>query len=481
MHVGNFIMMTEIKTFATRSVRAERRAAGRALREQIPRKSHGAWAATDQRPDPIHLLQMQDEGRLQHLVPIKYGRMLASPFAFLRGSAAVMAADLAETPVTGLQSMLCGDAHLSNFGVFATPERNLVFDINDFDEAFPGPWEWDLKRLAISAVVAGRENGLSERKCRELAHLIVETYGRAMKRFAKMHTLDVWYYHVDADDILRIFEQASSKKGKKAAARTVAKARTKTQARTLKKITTTENGRRQIRSDPPLLVPAREMDFAQLLTPDEQEKLSVGFIEQFWLQYLDSLPDERRFLLQRFRVTDVALRVGGVGSVGTRCSIVLLEGGAEDDALILQLKEAGPSVLETYLPKRPYVQHAQRVVTAQRLMQAASDIFLGWNTSTITNVDYYWRQLKDMKGSFDVAVMDKSSLQLYLAVCSWCLARAHARTGDASSIRGYVGGGRKLAQAIGDFAVAYADQTERDHQALVRAVKTGRIAAETGV
>jgi uncharacterized protein (DUF2252 family) len=460
--------------------RSERKAMGRALRKRAPRGSHGDWAPAPDRPDPIGLLQAQDEGRLEYLLPIKYGRMLESPFAFLRGSAAVMAADLATTPTTGIEAMLCGDAHLSNFGVFATPERQLVFDINDFDETFPGPWEWDLKRLAASAVVAGRENGFNEKACRRMAMTAADTYRRAIERFAQMHTLDVWYFHVDAEAALAVFEAASSRKTEKQAKKMVKKARTKTHQQTLEKLTEKE-GRRRIINDPPLLVPLREMDLERRLDPDDLSYFTRASVEETWALYLDSLPDERRYLLQRFRLEDVALRVGGVGSVGTRCVIVLLEGGAGDDALLLQLKEAGPSVLESHLRRQSAVGPAQRVVTGQRLMQAASDIFLGWHQSSWTNREYYWRQLKDMKGSADVSAMDEDGFKAYVALCSWCLARAHARTGDGPAIRGYIGKNDSFAKAIADFAVAYADQAECDYQALVEAVESGRIAAETGI
>jgi len=460
--------------------RAERREKGRALRRQVPRSSHGNWTPAVDRPDPLSLLQAQDKGRIQRLLPIKYGRMLESPFAFLRGSAVVMAADLVGTPSTGLQTMLCGDAHLSNFGVFATPERSLVFDINDFDEAFPGPWEWDLKRLAASAVVAGRDNGFGENWCRKLAAGVAETYRDSMDKFSQAHTLDVWYYHVSMDAVLDVFEK-SSKQGRKSAKKMAKKARAHTHEQTMEKLTHFEDGRRRINSDPPLLVPFREIALAKAFSEESLKEITEEAVADTWAQYLDSLPPERRFLLLRYRPVDMALRVGGVGSVGTRCIIVLLEGGAEDDALILQLKEAGPSVLEAYLPKYREHQHAERVVVGQRLMQATSDIFLGWHKAEISGRNYYWRQLKDMKGSLEVADMDEEGLQTYLKVCSLCLARAHARTGDAAGIDGYLGGSNAFSEAIASFAVAYADQTERDYQALVDAVKSGRIAAETGV
>ena len=447
------------------------------MRLQVPRHVHANWSPAPDRADPLNLLQAQDEDRLMELVPLKYGRMLASPFAFLRGSAAVMAADLATTPATEIEVVLCGDAHLSNFGVFATPERRLVFDVNDFDEAYPGPWEWDLKRLATSVVVAGRENGYSEKKCRQMALKTVETYQKSMRRFSRMSTTDIWYYHVNADDVLDVFEE-TSKKGHKSAQKMVKKARSRTHEQTLEELTHFEEGKRRINSEPPLLVPLREMDDIQIMDMSDRERLSERMVESAWRGYLDSLPDERRFLLERFRIIDVALRVGGVGSVGTRCSIALLQGEAEDDVLLLQLKEAGPSALEAYLPKAHYGQHAERVVTGQRLIQATSDIFLGWHTSELTEREYYWRQLKDMKGSADVTTMDEDGFQTYVAVCSLCLARAHARTGDEAAISGYIGRNDTFARAIADFAVAYADQTERDHQGLLDKVKSGQITAK---
>jgi len=385
-----------------------------------------------------------------------------------------MASDLAPTRTTGLDVVLCGDAHLANFGVFATPERNLVFDINDFDETYPGPWEWDLKRLAASAVVAGRENGFSEDKCRQLAATVSKSYRESMNRFAQAPILDTWYFHIDANSVLKIFEKYAGK-GAKSAQKTLKKARSHTRERTFEKLTEIVDGKRQIVNDPPLLE-----RLAELLTDEQKEQISEQGIERFWWEYVDSLPEERRLLLSRFHITDVALRVGGVGSVGTRCTIILLEGNAEDDALILQQKEAGPSALEAYLPKRDYPSQAQRVVVGQRLIQAASDIFLGWNQS-FTGTQYYWRQLKDMKGSFDVTKLNTKGLEIYLGVCSACLARAHARTGDAAAISSYLGSGEVFDQAIGKFAAAYADQTELDHQALVDAVNVGRIEAQTGI
>ena len=458
--------------------RKERRILGKARREQAPRGSHGEWAPATDRPDPISLLQAQDEGRLQHLLPIKYGRMVASPFGFLRGSAVVMAADLANTPVSGIDAVLCGDAHLSNFGVFATPERNLVFDLNDFDEAYHGPWEWDVKRLAASAVVAGRQNGFKDKNNRKIARLVARVYQEAMERFSSAPILDTCYYQVETDKVLALFERYS-REGAKSTKRMLKKARSKTREATVEKLTEFVDGRRRFINDPPLLV-----RFSDLLTEEQksQAQVSQQLIEQGWFDYIDSLPEERQLLLERFHVVDGALRVGGVGSVGTRCGILLLEGGAPEDAIILQLKEAGPSVLEAYLPKREYSSPSHRVVVSQRLLQAASDIFLGWNQSLLSeNQYYYWRQLKDMKGSVHSETLDETGLGTYLGICGLCLARAHARTGDPAAIAGYLGRNKSFEIAIGEFSMAYADQTEHDYKALLEAVKSGRIAAETGV
>jgi uncharacterized protein (DUF2252 family) len=401
--------------------------------------------------------------------------MVESAFAFLRGSAVVMAADLAGTPTSGLLVQLCGDAHISNFGVFATPERKLVFDVNDFDETHPGPWEWDLKRLAASAVVAGRENGFSKKVNREATVGAVRAYAWAMMELSEMTSLEAWYYHVEVDDVQKLLAKAS-KEGKKSAKKMVRKAKTKTQEQTLEKLTTIEDGRRRIVSEPPLLVP-----FGELLTEEQKEQITAEQLKEDWGEYVESLPPDRRRLIHRYRATDMALRVGGVGSVGTRCTILILQGGSADDAIILQQKEAGDSVLEAYLGQSEHSNPAQRVVEGQRLMQASSDIFLGWHQSSITDVHYYWRQLKDMKGSVDPSALDEEGFKTYVAVCAVCLARAHARGGDAATISGYMGKGKSLGKAIADFAVAYADQTERDYQALLEAIESGRVVAKTGI
>lgn len=370
----------------------ERRALGKSQRKQVPRSSHANWSPAPDRKDPIQLLQAQDQGRLQELLPIKYGRMLISPFTFYRGSAVIMASDLASTPVSGLDVILCGDAHLSNFGIFATPERNLVFDINDFDEVYPGPWEWDLKRLATSAVLAGRENGFKEKVCHQLAVWVARSYREAMLRFAEMAILDVWYYHIEAETVLKVFDKYA-KKSAKDARKMVGKAESRTSGNTLEKLTEVVDGKRQFINDPPLV-----QRLSDLLTEEQKQQVTAQDVERFWSAYVDSLPEERRLLLERFRITDAALRVGGVGSVGTRCTITLLEGDADHDAIILQQKEAGPSALTAFLPEKEYISQSQRVVIGQWAMQAASDIFLGWNSASTSGRQYYWRQLKDKKG-----------------------------------------------------------------------------------
>jgi len=454
---------------------SERRALGKNHRKLVPRSSHAEWTSATNRADPIKLLQAQDKGRLQELLPIKYGRMVASPFAFYRGSAVVMASDLAPTPVSGLDVILCGDAHLSNFGIFATPERNLVFDINDFDEVYPGPWEWDLKRLAASAVLAGRENGFGEKECRNLARLTARSYREAMQRFADAAILDVWYFHVDTDSVLNLFDKFA-KESAKQAKKSVEKAESRTSQKEMRNLTQVVNGKRQFVNNPPLVL---RLD--DLLSEEQKAKVTRQDLESDWIAYINSLAEERRLLLERFRITDAALRVGGVGSVGTRCSILMLEGDTEQDALILQQKEAGPSALSAYLPERQFTNQAERVVIGQRAMQAASDIFLGWHKSTLTGTPYYWRQLKDKKGSFEMQKLDLDGMGTYLAVCSICLARAHARTGDSAWISGYLGSGTVFDKAISEFAVAYADQVKQDYQLLVDAVNSGQVVAQKGV
>lgn len=453
----------------------ERHAKGKELRKKVARSSHYDWSPASDRPDPLDLLQAQDQDRLEYLLPIKYGRMLASPFAFLRGSAVVIASDLADSPIMGQNVLLCGDAHLANFGVFATPERKLVFDINDFDETYPGPWEWDLKRLAVSAVLAGRENGFKDKTNGQLAHVVSKSYRESMRQFAQSSILNVWYYQVEANSVLEVF-QKFARQSSKSAQKTIKKAHAHSRQRTFERLTQVVDGKRQFVNDPPLL-----LRFDDVTDKDQMVQVEKLNVERAWNEYVNSLPVEKRHLLDRFRISDAALRVGGVGSVGTRSFIALLEGDGADDALILQQKQTGPSALEDYLPKVDFESQAQRVVTGQHLMQAASDIFLGWHHSEGIGLDFYWRQLKDMKASFDYTKLDAKGLETYLSICGLCLARAHARTGDAAVISGYLGSGNVFDKAIRDFAVRYADQTENDHQALVDAVKSGRIAAQTGI
>jgi len=471
--------MTPKKNSKDPHERGHRRKRGKELRKTVPRESHADWSPSEDRADPISLLQEQDASRVQHLVPIKYGRMLESAFAFFRGSAALMAADLKSSPTTGLLTFLCGDAHLSNFGIYASPERRMIFDINDFDEAYPGPWEWDLKRLAASAVIAGRDNGFKAKKCRKSAVTTVNAYRDAMQRLSKLSTVDVWYFNVPTSAVLRAFEHAS-KQARKSAKKMVEKASRKTQTRTLAKMTHLEDGRLRINSDPPLLVPVAELDLTTVEIEGDVTVFKVETIYGGWREYVDSLPDHRKSLLRRYEPVDCALRVGGVGSVGTRCSIMLLQGEGPDDAILLQLKEAGTSVLEPYLPNASYASQGERVVTGQRLMQAISDIFLGWHTNQF-GVEYYWRQFKDLKGSAEIGELDEQGLSTYMKVCATCLARAHARTGDAAAIAGYIGKSAALSEAIADFSVTYADQAEDDYQALVQSVEEGRVEAQTGM
>jgi uncharacterized protein (DUF2252 family) len=444
---------------------AERVAAGKALRERAPRAAHAEWSPAPGRSDPVTLLEEQSAGRLPKLVPIRYGRMMTSPFAFLRGSAVVMAEDLAGTPTAGIGVQACGDAHLANFGVFATPERNIVFDINDFDETLPGPWEWDLKRLAASFVAAGRHRGFDQATTRTAVLAMLRLYGLRMRELAAMRTLDVWYSRLDADQLLNALKGSQ----RRAVAKGLEKARLRDHLQAQAKLTEVVDGRRRILDAPPLI---QRVD----LDGDAE------FIRGTFKDYARTLQLDRHALLSRFRFVDVALKVVGVGSVGTRCFIVLMEGRADDDPLFLQIKEATSSVLERHLKKSRYRNHAQRVVDGQRMTQAASDIFLGWiHGRGAERRDFYWRQLRDVKGSADLETIQPAGLILYGEACGAALARAHARSGDAAMITGYIGTGGAFAEAIADFAERYADQTEKDHAALVAAVRSGRVEAVEGV
>ena len=445
------------------ATRAKRYAAGKALRGRVPRSSHASWTPARDRPDPVDLLEQSDRVRVARLLPIRYGRMSQSPFAFLRGSAAVMACDLATTPVTGIRVQLCGDAHLSNFGAFATPERDQVFDVNDFDETLPGPWEWDVKRLATSLVLAGRQNGLSRGVQRKAARTAVESYRRSMSTYARMRYLDVWYAHIDVGN----WPTQVQRQGREDVRQVLERARRRTGFHAFPKLAEPVRGRYRIRDDPPLIVHYSDLTDAKGST-------------RFYANYLASLPPERRMLLERYHLVDVAQKVVGVGSVGTVCSVLLLMADRDVlDPLFLQLKQALPSVLEPYAGASEYPNHAQRVVSGQHLIQEASDAFLGWSTQG--SKDFYVRQLRDMSASTDASTLGRKELVAKGDVCGAALARAHARTGDPARVSGYLGGGAAFDEAITHFAEAYANQTQRDHAALVRAIKKGRLPAETGI
>lgn len=459
----------------------ERAARGKSCRSKAPRSSHATWEPAADRPDPVALLEEQAAGRLAELVPIRYTRMSASPFAFFRGATYVMASDLARTPQTGIRVQLCGDAHLANFGGFASAERQLLFDLVDFDETLPGPWEWDLKRLAASVAVAGRDNGLKLKRRLDILRGAACEYREAIRKFATMGTLDVWYSRVRVSDIEELLRRQGKRREIERFDKTVAKGERKDRARALAKLTVEENGSVRIRADPPLIVPIRDLvdsSGAQRLEHDARQLLSS-------LSYLRSLAGDRRRLLEQFRYADMARKVVGVGSVGTRCWVILLLGRDSDDALFLQAKEAPPSVLERFAGRSEFSNQGQRVVEGQRLMQAASDIFLGWMHEPLglddpKSRDLYLRQLWDSKISPDIAQMQPSEMALYSKLCAWTLARAHARSGDSIAIAGYLGSSDTFDRAIAAFAEAYADQNERDHAALLDAIAAGRIEAATG-
>jgi uncharacterized protein (DUF2252 family) len=445
------------------TLRAERIAAGRALRRVTPRSGHAVWVAPRDRPDPVSLLEESGRSRVPSLLPIRYGRMCASAFSFLRGSASVMAHDLESTPATGLRAQLCGDAHLSNFGVFGTPERDEVFDVNDFDETLTGPWEWDVKRLATSLVVAGRENRFSRADGRDAAMTAVQSYRRSMNDFSSKRYLDIWYAHTDVSSLSRQIK----KEGRKLIDRAVDVARRETSRHVFPKLAQRVGGRYRIRDDLPLIAHYRD-------TADAEASRT------FFDRYLRTLPDERRRLLDRYRLVDVAQKVVGVGSVGTRCSVLLLMGDPDvEDPLFLQLKEAVASALEPYAGSSVFPNHAQRVVHGQHLMQESSDIFLGW--SSLRGRDFYVRQLRDMKFSSDISALGPKAFRGQAELCGNALARGHARSGDPAGISGYLGAGDAFDSAVADFAEAYADQNEKDYHALLNAVKRGRIPARTGV
>jgi uncharacterized protein (DUF2252 family) len=438
----------------------------RELRSAVPRSSHADGEPDPNRIDPVVLLRRQARRRIPELVPIRHGRMLASPFAFFRGAAAVMAADLARTPVTGLRVQLCGDAHLANFGVFAAPDRTLVFDVNDFDETLPGPWEWDVKRLAASVEVAARERAFDGG---DAVLTVVRTYRETMRAFAGMRTLDVWYARLEVEAMFARFDAAAGE-------RIVARARAKDNLRAFEKLTHTVDGTPRIVSDPPLIVPIEAL--ADVLDHEAE-------LRRILSSYRLTLPDDRRHLLDRYKPVHFARKVVGVGSVGTDAWVVLLIGRDASDPLFLQVKEAQASVLEPFAGHSAYAGHGRRVVEGQRLMQASGDIMLGWLTGERgvdgRKRDYYVRQLWDEKGSARLDRLAQDDFAAYAGICGWTLARAHARSGDRQAIAAYLGAGENFDKAVARFAAAYADQNERDHATLVEAVKRGRIPAETGL
>ncbi|WP_437985531.1 DUF2252 domain-containing protein [Sorangium sp. So ce117] len=452
----------------------EHAARGKAERAEIPRAAHANWEALPYRPDPIALLEEQAKTRVPELVPIRYGRMLVSPFTFYRGAACVMASDLAAAARSGLRAQLCGDAHLSNFGVFGSPERRMVFDINDFDETLPGPWDWDVKRLAASMELAGRDNGFSKAARSDIVLTTVRAYREAMRSFAALRNLDVWYASLDIQQILDRFRSQVGRERLNATERNVAKARTKDSIQAYEKLTREVGGRRRIISDPPLIVPME--DFVKGVDREQLEQQ----VREILRGYRSTLQADRRHVLEGYNFADMAHKVVGVGSVGARAWIILLFGRDEEDPLFLQAKEAQASVLERFLGKSAYPNSGQRVVAGQRLMQAASDIFLGWQRvkgADGIERDFYVRQLRDWKFSVDIAALDRVLLTTYGGLCGWTLARAHARSGDRIAIAAYLGKADTFDKAIAAFSIAYADQTERDHQALAAAVKSGRIQA----
>ncbi|MGZ6268481.1 MAG: DUF2252 domain-containing protein [Candidatus Limnocylindrales bacterium] len=471
----------------------ERRARGLEARSNAEPGSHVGWAPASRR-DPVGLLEEQDSTREPDLVPVRHGRMMVSPFTFYRGAARIMAADLKDTPRSGLQTQLCGDAHLSNFGAFASPERRLLFDLNDFDETLPGPFEYDVERMAASFTIAARNNGFSEADQRDATLASVRAYREAMAEFAEMPTLHVWYSHLSEEEVMaaarnatrvggkgsksqKKAEKKAEKKALKRAEKTAEKAHTRDSLQALSKLAERVNGSYRIVSQPPVVIPARELTASIGMSQDQFEHV----IHEQFRAYRRTLEPNRRTLLERFQIVDVARKVVGVGSVGTRAFIVLLQGRDEGDPLFLQVKEATASVLEDHLPKSQFKQPGERVVQGQRMMQAASDIFLGWTKGAEANRYLYWRQLRDMKGSANVETMIPLALAFYAHECGWTLARAHARSGDPIAIATYLGERDDFDESIADFSKRYADQNELDYQAFCQAVDSGRLSAIVGV
>ena len=498
----------------------QRQARGDAARDLTPPGAHAGWSPAPGRPDPVTLLEQQNRTREPDLVPVRHGRMMVSPFTFYRGAARIMAADLQDTPVAGLETQLCGDAHLSNFGAFASPERVLLFDLNDFDETLPGPFEYDVKRMAASFTIAARNNGFSSADTRAATLESVRAYRAAMADFAQMGTMDIWYAHLDEDELRAgirtvvagtVKQEKKAKKAEKAdkrakeakkaeeraakqakadredekaarlaekrADKTLTKAHTRDSAQALSKLGELVNGTYRIVSQPPVIVPARDLAATYGLSPDDV----VPVLHDQFRAYRETLQDDRRKLLERFEIVDAARKVVGVGSVGTRCFIVLLQGRDAQDPLFLQVKEATVSVLEPYVRKSRYRQHGERVVQGQRMMQAASDIYLGWTKGLDVRRHFYWRQLRDMKGSAIVEAMRPLGLTYYAQICGWTLARAHARSGDPIAIAEYLGETDAFDKSITDFSQRYADQNEQDYEKFVDAVNSGRLEAREGI
>jgi len=458
---------------------AERAAQGKAARAAVPRASHAVFDPPADRPDPVALLEEQGRSRVPELVPLRYGRMLASPFSYYRGAALPMAADLAATPASGLTVQACGDAHLSNFGMYASPERKLLFDVNDFDETLPGPWEWDVKRLAASLEVAARDNGFGRKDRRQTVLAAAGRYRTAMRQLAGLNNLDTWYIDVDVQEFQREFTGQMNARQRRAMEAAMAKARAHDSKQALDKLCRVQDGQPRIVADPPLVVPIMDLLPGQIDRAGMETDLHalVG-------GYRRTLQSDRRVLLEQYDFADMARKVVGVGSVGTRCWIILMLGRDGNDPLFLQVKEAQASVLSPYLGASEYANQGERVVAGQRLMQAASDIFLGWQRTTGLDGryrDFYVRQLRDWKFSFPIEAMAPEGLRLYAAVCGGTLARAHARSGDRIAIAAYLGSSDVFDQAIADFAAAYAGQNQRDYDALAQAAASGRVTAERGV
>jgi uncharacterized protein (DUF2252 family) len=458
---------------------AERIARGKAARLEVPRSSHASFEPSPTRADPVELLERQAQTRVPELVPIRYGRMLLSPFTFYRGAAMLMAQDLAATPRSGLSVQCCGDAHLSNFGLFASPERRLVFDLNDFDETLPGPWEWDVKRLAVSMLIAARDNNFSVKDQRRIVLETVKQYRVAIARFAGMGDLEVWYAHLDIETLIEKYGSQFKHRLIKETEKTAAKARTRDSMSAFSKLTHVVDGKVRIVDQSPLIVPIDQLELG-----DDRDK-TFELLHELLRAYRSTLEFSRRALLERFELVDFARKVVGVGSVGTRAWIALLLGRDGQDPLFLQMKEAEASVLEDFLGPSGFANHGERVVTGQRLMQATSDIFLGWvhvNEDIVDQPrDFYGRQLKDWKGSAETEQMIPPGMAAYGRLCGWTLARAHARSGDRIAIAAYLGSGDRFDRAILEFSYAYAEQNESDYRQLQDAVKSGQIAAEADV